>query len=137
MFLSVPKKLGSLEFVLEETSRFLKTEQVAGEISFAVTLAVDEIFSNFVKYQPCGTQNIEIEMVVEDGAVKTTMQDFDVEEFDFTKYKQADMNALAESASPGGRGLFLINQLTDKIEYRYANRTCTVVITKFLGSHHV
>lgn len=137
MQIAIPKKMSSLGELLDAVSVFLNEQDIDGEPAFAITLAVDEIFSNFVKHQAMGKQNIEVELKVEQGCVKAIMKDYDVDEYDFTKQEPADMDKLAADASPGGRGLYLTNQVMDKIEYAYANRTCTVTLTKFLGSTSV
>ncbi len=137
MRLSFPKRMASLPDLLDSVTGFLEEHNADEEATFAISLGVDEMFSNFVRHQSVGKQDVDIELRVENGSVKAIMQDHDVEEYDFTKQEPADMDALAAVASPGGRGLYLTMQLMDNVEYAYANRTCTVTLTKRIRSTSV
>jgi anti-sigma regulatory factor (Ser/Thr protein kinase) len=137
MRMAFPKRMASLPELLDSVTLFLEEHKVDEEASFAMSLGIDEIFSNFVRHQTVGKQDVDIEMRIENGNVKAVMQDHDVDEYDFTKKEPADMDKLAAEASPGGRGLFLTMQLLDTVEYAYANRTCIVTLTKRLRSPSV
>jgi anti-sigma regulatory factor (Ser/Thr protein kinase) len=86
-----------------------------------VDFAVEELFTNMVKYASASTADVQIDVTAIDGGVEVTLTDYDVEPFDVTQAPDADVGLPIEARQPGGLGLHLIRRLVDSIEYEYSN----------------
>jgi anti-sigma regulatory factor (Ser/Thr protein kinase) len=85
-----------------------------------VDFALEELFTNMVKYSAASRADVRIELTPIEGGVEVTLTDYDVEPFDVTKAPDADVNLPIEQRRPGGLGLHLIRRLLDSIEYEYS-----------------
>jgi anti-sigma regulatory factor (Ser/Thr protein kinase) len=137
MEIQVPKNLNAVGPLLDVCEHFLQEKLVDTGDAQEFMFAVEEIFTNFVKHQTESCKDITVGMKATKERLQAILTDYDVDEYDFTKQEQADMDALAVSGSIGGRGLSLAAQLMDRLEYHYADRTCTVTITKKRRSRDV
>ena len=84
-----------------------------------VDLAVEELFTNMVKYG-VGSAPVRIEIGAIAGGVEVRLTDVEVEPFDITQAPDVDVNAPIEEREPGGLGLHLIRRMADSVEYEYA-----------------
>ena len=84
-----------------------------------VDLALEELFTNMVKYSTTTTQPVQVEIVPIHNGVEVTLTDYDVEPFDVTKAPDVDITLPIDARHPGGLGLHLIRRLLDSIEYEY------------------
>ncbi|HSQ82415.1 MAG TPA: SpoIIE family protein phosphatase [Casimicrobiaceae bacterium] len=84
-----------------------------------VDLAVEELFTNMVKYGVGSDAGVIVGIAAIEGGVEVTLVDRDVEPFDVTRAPAVDINAPIEERRPGGLGLHLIRQMVDSIEYEY------------------
>ena len=85
-----------------------------------IDFAVEELFTNMVKYSTMSRAAVRIELARIDGGVEVTLTDYDVEPFDVTKAPDVDIELPIEQRTPGGLGLHLIRRLVDSIEYEYS-----------------
>lgn len=85
-----------------------------------VNLALEELFTNMVKYSTTSNAEVRIEMTAIERGVEVTLTDYDVERFDVTKSPDVDISLPIEQRRPGGLGLHLIRRLLDSIEYDYS-----------------
>lgn len=85
-----------------------------------VDLAVEELFTNMVKYNITSHAEVRIEMTAIEGGAEVTLTDYDVEPFDVTKSPEVDISVPIEQRQAGGLGLHLIRRLLDSIEYEYS-----------------
>ena len=122
----------SLTALYEFAEEILATHDVADAARFAIHLALEELFVNMVKYNPDATGNIDIELTVKDK-VTVTLTEYGVAEFDVTVPKKVDTNASLEHRTPGGLGVYLIQNLTDSLEYEYGDGRSRVIFTKESG----
>ena len=102
-------------------------------VRFPVHLALEELFTNMVKYHPDAVGNIGVDVVVDDGAVTVTLTEDDVDEFDVTKPRVVDTSAPLSERTPGGLGIYLLQNIVDGLEYDYHDRRSSVVFTKESG----
>jgi len=84
-----------------------------------VDLAVEELFTNMVKYGVGSSAPVHLEMGAIAGGVEVRLTDVDVEPFDITQAPDVDVNAPIEEREPGGLGLHLIRRMADSVEYEY------------------
>ena len=120
---SFRRSFDSLEEIFAFTSGFFAAHGIDRGLLPTVDLALEELFTNMVKYSPAGNALIRIEMATTPGGVEVTLTDYDVERFDVTKAPDANINLPIEERRPGGLGLHLIRRLVDSLHYEYSSES--------------
>jgi serine/threonine-protein kinase RsbW len=123
----------SLSEIYEFAEGVLAANDVADAARFAVHLALEELFVNMVKYNPDVVGDIDIDVTVVETTVKVTLTEYGVPEFDVTVPKIVDIDAPLEQRTPGGLGVYLIQNLADALEYEYGDGRSRVIFTKESG----
>jgi sigma-B regulation protein RsbU (phosphoserine phosphatase) len=100
--------------------------------SYAVTMAIEELFTNMVKYNAEGSGPISLEIECVGDEVICELTDPDSERFDVTAVPDADIGLPAEQRRPGGLGLHLIRRMLDVIDYEYSGRSSRITFRKRL-----
>lgn len=127
------RSIDSLANIFEFTEGFFEAEALDGAHLFAVNFAVEELFTNMVKYSTESTADILLSMERDDGEIIVRLTDFDVEPFDVTKAPPADVDSPLEDREPGGLGLHLVPKIVDTIDYEYVDRESRITFSKRLG----
>jgi serine/threonine-protein kinase RsbW len=110
---------------------------VQGQVSFALHLAVEELFTNAVKYAGPEAGDVEISVRGADGLVTIRMSIEGTAEFDVTTAPPPDPSIPLAERRVGGLGLFLARSMVDSLEYQFAGGRSTVTFTKTLKGPHV
>jgi anti-sigma regulatory factor (Ser/Thr protein kinase) len=84
-----------------------------------VDFALEELFTNMVKYSRTSNADVRIEVTGIADGVEVSLTDFDVEPFDVTVAPDADTTLPIEARRPGGLGIHLIRRMLDSIDYEY------------------
>jgi len=124
----------ALDDVFAFADNFFREHRVDERPAFALKLAIEEVFTNFVKYNPGGQQPVSIHLERSEGDVIVTLTDPDTDPFDITHYDLADTTSALEERDPGGLGIFLVRKMVDDVRYEHANRTSTIILTKNVNS---
>ena len=101
------------------TREVFRHEQIDQRILPTVDLAIEELFTNMVKYANGTEAAVRVSLEAVSGGVEVTLTDYGVERFDPTRAPEVDVNAPLESRVPGGLGLHLIRKMVDSIDYGY------------------
>jgi serine/threonine-protein kinase RsbW len=120
----------SLKEIYDFTESLLDAEGIDDSVRFPVHFAVEELFTNMVKYNPENEQDISLNVEAAGNAVTVTITDYDVEEFDVSVAREADTSSPLAERPIGGLGLHLICHLVDSLNYHYADRKSRVTFTK-------
>lgn len=129
-----------LENKMAELERIqLVIEELAEEwdISFAmsntINLALEEAFTNLVKYayKDEDPHSIEIQFERKTDRVVITLID-DSPPYDPTGKEDPDVSLSAEERPIGGLGIFLIKKLMDEVEYKQVGNLNHFIITKYI-----
>jgi anti-sigma regulatory factor (Ser/Thr protein kinase) len=123
----------SLRDIFEFTEDFFAGEGIDRSHQFAVNFAVEELFTNMVKYNAGNPNDILLEIAHVDGELVASLTDFDVDRFDVTEDRDVDVESPLEERKIGGLGLHLIPKMIDSIDYDYADRQSKITFTKALG----
>ena len=127
----IDRRVDALPEVMRLVDSFFTSGGGDEEARFAVELALEEIFTNMVKYNSDGSGRIHIELSSRDGSLVVTLIDPDAPRFDpFTEAADADVDAPLDQRSPGGLGIHLVKKMMDRIEYSHAGRTATITLHK-------
>lgn len=132
MLKEFPRDFSALSEILAFTEEFFATEGLDRGHLPRINFAIEELFTNMVKYNQDGQHPIRIDLNVSGGALVVRISDIEVEPFDPTTAPDADIGQSVEDRPIGKLGLHLVRRMVDGIEYRYENRTSTVILTKNL-----
>ncbi len=113
------RSYASLEPMFALTREFCSREGVDPGVLPTVDFAMEELFTNMVKYSSESTARIRLDIATIDGGVEVALTDYDVEPFDVTRAPDVDTSLPIEQRRPGGLGLHLIRRLVDSLVYEY------------------
>ena len=118
-------------FIREEFAR----QGIDASLLPTVDFAVEELFTNMVKYSKGTEARVRIGLGGLAGGVEVTLTDYDVEPFDVTKAPDVDVSLPIEQRRPGGLGLHLVRRLVDSVEYEYSreSRESRITLRKTLA----
>lgn len=113
------RRIESLGEIFRFTADALTAEAMDAKQRNSVDLAIEELFTNMIKYGRPGSAEVLIEIAGAGGEVVVTLTDTDVEPFDVTTAPDANVDVALEQRRPGGLGLHLVRRLVDSLSYEY------------------
>ncbi len=123
----------SLEAIYEFTEKILASRNIAQSIKFPVHFAMEELFTNMVKYNPGNVNDILLDIKTDNEEITVSVTDYDVDAFDVTSSRDINIDAPLDQRKVGGLGLHLIQKMVDSLKYEYSDRQSTVTFTKGSG----
>jgi len=132
--IELPRTNAALDTAVALVREFWQRHQLPDADRFAVDFAIEELFTNMVKYGGGGTTRIRLRLAREPGAVAVLLVDPDSERFDPTAARPVDLAAPLEKRTPGRLGLPLIHKLVDDFAFDYAGRESRISFRKRTGS---
>jgi anti-anti-sigma factor len=123
------RSFDSLEDIFGFTAGTFKDDQLDARVLPVVDLALEELFTNMVKYSKTTESEVRVDMSRVPGGVEVTLTDHDVDYFDVTRSGDVDVSLPIEQRAPGGLGLHLIRKMVDFIEYQYLEESRASRIT--------
>jgi anti-sigma regulatory factor (Ser/Thr protein kinase) len=126
------KEFASLDEVFAYLEESFEGVPISPEGIYAINLAVEEFFTNMVKYGKGSQRDITMSIEQEGGRLFVRMTDHGVERFDPTARGEVDTSLPLEDRRPGGLGIHLARHMLDEILYSYENGSSTITIVKNL-----
>jgi anti-sigma regulatory factor (Ser/Thr protein kinase) len=126
------RSFDALDQVFGFTRRFYESAGLPDAERLVFDFCVEEIFTNFVKYNRGGAQDIELALDRSGDRVQARLTDYDVEPYDITRAPEVDISLPVSKREPGGLGLHLVRRLVDELTYDYTNRQSRITVTKNL-----
>jgi serine/threonine-protein kinase RsbW len=123
----------SLESIFAFSEAFFAAERIDREQLHNVNLVIEELFTNMVKFNPQGHEEISLQMQHADDAVLVRLCDRGVTPFDVTTPRAVDPDAPIEKRESGGLGLYLVQQMVDSLDYAHRDGVTTVTFTRKLS----
>jgi anti-sigma regulatory factor (Ser/Thr protein kinase) len=95
--------------------------------------AVEELFTNLVKYSRGGTREIQLDLKRDGGRLVVSLTDFDVERFDIRAAPDVNVDLDLKDRKPGGLGIHLLKRMVDEVDYEYVDGRSKTTFVKLLG----
>lgn len=130
MHRSFKREIEALNEVFGFTAEFAGANRISRSDSFAVNVAVEEIFTNIVKYAARSVRDVSIHLERRGGDLIIKITDFDVEPFDVTKTERAEVGGALRERGVGGIGLHLVHNVVDRVTYEYEDSNACVTLVK-------
>lgn len=128
------KEISSLDGIFDFIGEFVTANEIDNSIALKVNLAVEELFTNMVKYNVESMNDISISLNKHDNKLILVLTDFDVEPFDITQTEDIDTTQSLEARRIGGLGILLLKRMVDGLNYEYENRQSKITLIKELES---
>lgn len=125
--ITVHPDMGSLESVLAFVEDTLADFSVPHKVIVKMNIAVDEIFSNIVRYS--GAKEATVECSVLGGQVRLVFTD-DGRPYDPTEKPDPDTAAPVDGRDAGGMGIFIVKKFMDSVEYACHDERNILTLTK-------
>lgn len=120
------RSLNQLQDVFDFTNEFAIAHSINDKIRYVLDLAVEEFFTNMVKYNPKGRSELLLRMVLDQSEVVVHLVDPDSESFDVTKERNIDFKRSLSKMEPGGLGIYLVQKLVENLHYHHHDRISTI-----------
>jgi len=131
------REIDALAGVFDFASDFADRNGLSEAVVFAMNLAIEELFTNIVKYGQRDGSDIGLELDVRDGCVVIEVIDRDADPFDPTAAREVDVDKGLDERQEGGLGIHLIRSIMDYIKYEYEDRCARITLKKRLEENHV
>ncbi len=126
------RDISSLESIFSFIEQFITSHKITPSVLYPVQLVIEELFTNILKYQPDGKDDVHMNLEINGNQLIIQLRDFDSEPFDLTKTEETDTDEYIQKKKPGGLGIHLVKQMVDSLNYEYDNRTSTITLIKNL-----
>ena len=131
------RDIGALPSVFDFTGEFAGRQGLDEAAVFAMNLAVEELFTNIVKYGIANELDVGIELDVCDDHLVIEVTDDDAEPFDITATRRVDVDKRLDDREAGGLGIHLIRSIMDYVKYEYSDRRARITLKKRLEARNV
>jgi anti-sigma regulatory factor (Ser/Thr protein kinase) len=131
--LRVPRRVDALPELFAFAGSFCEANSVDAETRSRTDFVLEELFTNFVKYNAAGVGDIEVALRTADGQLEICLTDFDSERFDPRERAEVAVDAPLSERTPGGLGIHLVKKFAKRIDYDYQNRMSRITIYLELG----
>lgn len=128
------RTLDALDDLFKYLEDFIESQELDPASAYAINLAVEELFTNMVKYSPEGADHISVCLEVDGREVKVVLEDKGVKAFDVTQSSTEAIEKRLSERAPGGLGLFIVQQMVDDVTYQHQNGCSRITIIKRLES---
>jgi anti-sigma regulatory factor (Ser/Thr protein kinase) len=123
---------------LSEIFPFLEQELASLHASsltvYTVSLAVEELFTNMVKYSVPGAGMVAISVAEGGGSCRVGVEECGAEPFDPTRAGEVDLAEHNRVGRAGGLGLHLVRNLVENLRYEYRYHCNVITFSKGLES---
>lgn len=130
---SFPRTAASLPEIFEFMDDFFSRAGVGDDHRLPMQFAVEELFTNLVKYSRGGTRDIQLDLRRDGGRLVVSLTDFGVERFDIRTVPNVDVDRDLKDRKPGGLGIHLLKRMVDDVGYEYVDGRSTTTFVKLLG----
>jgi sigma-B regulation protein RsbU (phosphoserine phosphatase) len=125
--LSVTPTMETVPQVAAFVEEHLEEFEVSARLTAKLMVAVDEIYSNIVRYS--GASEAHVRLVKELDTLRLIFSD-NGKPYNPLDAKEPDVTASAEDRAIGGLGIFMVRKMMDNVEYEYKDNKNILTIEK-------
>ncbi|HVK32897.1 MAG TPA: ATP-binding protein [Burkholderiaceae bacterium] len=111
------RRLEALEEIVAFSAAALEGSALDARQRHILDFAIEELFTNMVKYEPEGEPTVFIEIDCGSEGAQVTLIDTGVEPFDVVRAPDAQVDLPLEERRAGGLGLHLLRRLVSDLRY--------------------
>ena len=128
------REIGALPEVFSFLDAFVGGHGIDDRTAFCINLVVEELFTNMVRHNEGGGDQISVSLELRDNRVHLELVDSDVEPFDPQTAEVPRVDAGIDERRPGGLGIYLVSRMVDDLNYSYEpdGRRMRIRVTKTL-----
>ena len=128
------REINALDDVFDFVENYSSANAIDPAFLFSIKFVIEELFTNMVKYNVSDSQSdISIGLQKENHRLVIQLIDYDVDAFDMSGAKDADITQSLQERKIGGLGIHLVKKMVDAIDYEYVDRKSIITLTKNLG----
>jgi len=127
-----PRTAACLPEIFDFMDGFFARVGIGDEHRMPMQFAVEELFTNLVKYSRGGTRDILLDLKRDGGRLEVSLTDFDVERFDIRAVPDVNVDLALKDRKPGGLGIHLLKRMVDDVGYEYVDGRSTTTFVKSL-----
>lgn len=125
------RNIDDLPKIFDLIGQFFDARPIDPAAKNAVELAAEEIFTNYIRHNEAGKDEIEIRLRLEGNELVMSLTDFGAPPFDIENdAPEPDVTTPLADREPGGLGVFLVKTMMDRVEYRHDEGNSTVTLFK-------
>jgi anti-sigma regulatory factor (Ser/Thr protein kinase) len=122
----------SLDRLFDFVDQFIADFEIGDSIAYRLKLALEEIFTNLVKYDSAAAPEIPVRLTVDGNQVIIYVVNKNGKRFDYNSVDKVDINAPLKERPIGGLGIHLITNLVDEFSQDYKDGVSTIKIMNSL-----
>ena len=126
------KDIRSLDAIFGFLRKFADEEGIDGQSSYVLNLAVEEFFTNIVKYGRGTGNEICLEAFRDGRTVTVRLEEETPVTFDVTRPTKTQFDVPFEDRKPGGLGIHIAREMLDGLSYDYVDGTSRITLIKNL-----
>jgi serine/threonine-protein kinase RsbW len=126
------KDVRSLDDIFAFLDEEMRELRISPEAAYAMNLAVEELFTNMVKYGVGSMDDISLSLTREENRLIIRLVDHGVGMFDPMSAEEVDTSIPLEQRKIGGLGIHLVRHVVDDVQYSYADGCSTITVVKNL-----
>lgn len=130
-WISLKPSADTMGQVTEFVENKLKEYGVPLNIIMKMNIAVDEIYSNIIRYS--GADEVSVECSVTGSRIVLTFMD-NGEAYNPLEQDEPDITLSADDRQVGGLGIFMVKKTMDEVDYRYENSRNILILRKSYGA---
>lgn len=127
-----PRTAACLPEIFAFMDGFFARAGISDEHRMPMQFAVEELFTNLVKYSRGGTGDILLDLRREGSRLIVSLSDFGVERFDIRAVPDVNVDLKLKDRRPGGLGIHLLKRMVDDVSYEYVDGRSTTTFMKEL-----
>lgn len=131
------REIEALPRVFEFTGEFARRNGLGQSIVFAMNLAVEELFTNIVKYGKKDGKDVTVDLGLAGSYLVIEITELDAEPFDITDTEEVDVSGGVDEREEGGLGIHLIRRIMDYVKYEYEDGKARITLKKRLEGPNV
>ncbi len=135
--LQIKSTLAAVHSANEAASKWLADRNAPPDVHYLASLAIEELVTNCIKYgyEDAGEHIIEIKLQISGNELALELTD-DGRPFNPLDASAPNTHLPGQDRSIGGLGIYLVRQMSDRMEYVRAEGKNRTTVRKSLGGEH-